>query len=173
MADCAHICGIVLAGGRSSRMGKNKALLNYRGKPLFRHMVDILKETGIKDIYISGSVPGYTCFEDSQPHSGPALAIQDMIQRIPEYSGYLVVPVDMPRLCPSVLQQILLGEHGGYFVGRPLPVFLKAPIIMNGAQSVQEFIDAQNVSATHLNFEEESAMINVNTPEDWERALSP
>lgn len=36
-------CGaVVLAGGRSSRMGAPKALLPWRGKPLLRHVVDVL-----------------------------------------------------------------------------------------------------------------------------------
>ena len=36
------IAGVVLAGGKSSRMGKNKAMLIYNGKPLLNHMVGIL-----------------------------------------------------------------------------------------------------------------------------------
>jgi molybdopterin-guanine dinucleotide biosynthesis protein A len=38
-------CGaVVLAGGRSSRMGAPKALLPWRGKPLLEHVVDVLLE---------------------------------------------------------------------------------------------------------------------------------
>lgn len=38
-------CGaIVLAGGRSSRMGAPKALLPWRGQPLLLHVVDVLRE---------------------------------------------------------------------------------------------------------------------------------
>jgi len=34
--------GIVLAGGKSSRVKGNKSLLEYKGKPLIQHAVDVL-----------------------------------------------------------------------------------------------------------------------------------
>ena len=58
MGDFNAIAGVVLTGGRSSRMGQNKALLDYQGKPLIEHMMEILKTTGIKEIFISGDVDG-------------------------------------------------------------------------------------------------------------------
>ncbi len=41
--DLANVSGIVLAGGRSSRMGQPKALLPFDGTPLIVHIVDALK----------------------------------------------------------------------------------------------------------------------------------
>jgi molybdopterin-guanine dinucleotide biosynthesis protein A len=35
------IAGVVLAGGQSSRMGTNKALLEYKGQPLLSHMIGL------------------------------------------------------------------------------------------------------------------------------------
>ena len=52
------IAGIVLAGGKSSRMGQNKALLSYRGQPLIEHMQRLIGQAGLQDVYISGDVPG-------------------------------------------------------------------------------------------------------------------
>ncbi len=47
----------ILAGGRSSRMGSNKALLPFRGRPLIRHQIDVLAPlTG--DLMIGANDPG-------------------------------------------------------------------------------------------------------------------
>ncbi len=59
------VAGIVLAGGRSSRMGANKALLSYHGQPLYLHMQGILRASGLEQVYISGDVPEVECVPDS------------------------------------------------------------------------------------------------------------
>ena len=46
------INGIVLAGGLSSRMGRDKALLPWQGRTLLEHMRGVLKQAG------AGRVPG-------------------------------------------------------------------------------------------------------------------
>lgn len=107
MGDFSAIAGVVLAGGRSSRMGKNKALLDYQGKPLVEHMMEIIKRAGIREIFISGDVDGYDCLPDPAPFTGPAEAIKSIIQRLSSYAGFLFVPVDMPLLKPEMLHLLL------------------------------------------------------------------
>ncbi|MEC4678077.1 MAG: NTP transferase domain-containing protein, partial [Nitrospirota bacterium] len=36
------ICGVVLAGGKSRRMGENKSLISFKRKPLIEHATDVL-----------------------------------------------------------------------------------------------------------------------------------
>ena len=172
MAERPDIAGIVLAGGRSSRMGKNKALLDYHGKPLLEHMIEILQESGIEDVFISGSVEGYACLEDRQPYAGPACAIRHVLKQKPGYKGYLFVPVDMPHLNPAILQELISKPEGGYFTGWPLPVFLTPPISISEAASVQEFIDAQGISPMEIPCPFEKFLMNANTPQQWEEALA-
>ena len=51
-----NITGIILAGGRSSRFGRDKGLFPFRGKPLVEHAIDILQPI-INDIRISTNQP--------------------------------------------------------------------------------------------------------------------
>lgn len=104
MPDVSQIAGIVLVGGRSSRMGRDKAFLELKGKPLVGHMLDVLRSAGLKDVFVSGHVQGYSCIVDDAPFSGPAEAIKSVLKKIPNYKGYLFVPVDMPFLKRETLQ---------------------------------------------------------------------
>ena len=171
MVNPSHIAGIVLAGGRSSRMGKNKALLEFRGKPLIEHMIDILHDLGLKDIYVSGSFERYSCIEDENPFEGPARSIMNVLKKIPDYKGYLFLPVDMPLLTKRVLQILLEQENGGYFIERPLPVYMTPPFIFHDSTSVHGFIEAQGIYPVDLPAEFEESMKNINTPQEWEQII--
>ena len=60
------ICGVILAGGKSSRMGQNKILLPYEGKPLLfyafetmsRHVDRVIVVTGKYDKEIREALKG-------------------------------------------------------------------------------------------------------------------
>ena len=50
----SHISVVILAGGQSSRMGKNKALLMREGKTQLQHCVDLMTEMGFAEVKVSG-----------------------------------------------------------------------------------------------------------------------
>jgi molybdenum cofactor cytidylyltransferase len=53
-----RIAAIVLAAGKSSRMGSNKLLADLNGKPLVRHSVEALKASSVRDIIVvTGNEP--------------------------------------------------------------------------------------------------------------------
>ena len=173
MGEYRNIAGVVLAGGRSSRMGQNKALLDYQGKPLIEHMMEILKRSGIKKVFISGDVDGYDCFSDPVPFTGPAEAIKSIIKRLSGYTGYLFVPVDMPLLKPEMLHLLLQQKEGGYFIDWPLPAFITPPYPESEKKSVQGLLDDCGIYPVALPDLLSSSMKNANTPQDWAEVINP
>ena len=168
MSEAANIAGVVLAGGRSSRMGRNKALLEYNGKPLVEHMAGLLERAGVADIYISGDLAGYRCIPDRQVHAGPAHAIADACVTLAEYDGIIFVPVDMPLLSVRAIQALLQESGGGYFPDWPLPAYITRLRGTGGVSSVRAFLDGQGIGPVPLSEGCEAGMINVNTPQDWQ-----
>ena len=172
MPRADHIAGVVLAGGRSRRMGENKALLDYRGKPLIEHITGILKCSGLETVIISGDIEGYDCVPDDAPFGGPAKAIETVIRRFPDYKGFLFVPVDMPLLEPEMLQILMQQKDGAYFIGCPLPAFITPPYSESNETSVQALLDSHGIYPVDLPKRFFSAMKNTNTPEEWKEVAA-
>jgi molybdopterin-guanine dinucleotide biosynthesis protein A len=59
-----HTIGVLLAGGKSSRMGENKAFLELQGEKFIDRMIRILLETGVDDVFVSGDFGKYQCIPD-------------------------------------------------------------------------------------------------------------
>lgn len=55
------ISGIVLAGGKSSRMGEDKGLMNLGGKPMVVHVIDQVRPW-VDEMIIIANKPGYEQF---------------------------------------------------------------------------------------------------------------
>ena len=80
MKKIHNLTAIVLASGKSSRMRQNKALLDWHGKPLIRHVIDQLRPI-TKSVILVAKKPddfGFLdipCFKDLNPASSPAVGI--------------------------------------------------------------------------------------------------
>lgn len=168
-----QIAGVVLAGGRSSRMGENKAFLRYQGQPLVEYMQDLLRyRTGIEDVYISGDVAGYDTIPDKTLYDGPASAIRHIIERLSGYKGVLFVPVDMPFLSPDILQSLMSHEGGTHYEGWPLPLYLAADEKPGAGASVRQMLSTMNVKTLAISGHDKDMFLNLNTPEEWKEAVN-
>ena len=161
------IAGVVLAGGRSSRMGQDKASLEYNGQPLLDHMIGLLQQAGLHDVYVSGDCDVYPCIADSAPHQGPAHAMYDVLKHLESYDGVLFVPVDMPLLNPQMLETLINQKRSSYFSGFVLPAFITGGCPEKRTKSVQNFLEAIESHPVPLPIEFESCIENINTPEEW------
>lgn len=99
------LLGLILAGGKSSRMGADKALLSVNGSTLLTHMEALLREK-VSDIAISRNIKGQAYLPDLLPHKGPLSGIHSALHTYPEHD-VLVIPVDLPLLTVASLQRLI------------------------------------------------------------------
>jgi molybdenum cofactor guanylyltransferase len=98
--------GYVLAGGKSSRMGRDKALLELAGKPLVFHAVSKLRRV-CEDVHILSSRPELEAFaplvRDLHGDCGPMGGLEAALEHS-RHEWSLFMPVDMPFLPASFLE---------------------------------------------------------------------
>lgn len=135
------LAGAILAGGRSSRMGRPKeGVLLADGRPMIEHVAGALAPL-VPRIAILGDSGGWPVPEgmiqlrDHFPGAGPLAGIDALLQ-----SGiavrYLVVSCDQPLLRAETLRRLLAasGASAAFFRARsgeeldPLPVLLPASL---------------------------------------------
>jgi molybdopterin-guanine dinucleotide biosynthesis protein A len=102
-----HITAVVLAGGRSSRMGKNKALLSFQGRPLIETIIEILQAIFprvVLSVATADSYPGYSLAKipDRYPEVGPIGAIASSLEALRQ--KIFCVACDMPYLNSSLIE---------------------------------------------------------------------
>lgn len=109
----AGAVGIVLAGGQSSRMGRDKALLEFAGRPLVAHALDLFREAGISAMIAGVASPALRSLpiptlivEDDSPGLGPLSGICTALSII-SVRHAVFLPVDLPFLPPSLLVYLL------------------------------------------------------------------
>lgn len=78
---------VVLAGGSSRRMGRNKALLEWNGRPLIEHIVLRLLPAFDEVVVVGGnpyrtSLPRVLWMSDDHPGAGAAAAIFTALRRL-------------------------------------------------------------------------------------------
>jgi molybdenum cofactor guanylyltransferase len=103
--------GVVLAGGLSTRMGTEKALLDVGGVPLWKRQYDLLGALGTSERWVSlrGDqtwLPlGIGRLNDSVDDLGPMAGIAAALAKT-RYDHLAVLAVDMPAMAPSWYRRI-------------------------------------------------------------------
>lgn len=119
-----QVTGIILAGGKSSRMGSDKGLVEYAGIPLVQYSINACREiTG--EIMISANNPEYGRFgfpvvSDNFPGIGPIGGLEAALS-VSKTGINMVLPCDMPGVSAELLNLLLrYGEAGKTLVIRDM-----------------------------------------------------
>lgn len=110
MTDKISITGIILAGGKSSRMGTDKGLLKLNGKPFVQYSIDALKPL-VSEVLIVSDNTDYDVFglkriEDEIKDAGPVSGIYSGLEASKtDYN--LVLSCDIPMISTEVLKLLV------------------------------------------------------------------
>lgn len=108
---------VILAGGQSSRMGRDKAWLEIGGQPLLARQIHLARTVGASEVFISGRINedysqlGCPVLADNFPASGPLAGIESALRRCGD-PLLLVLAVDMPMMNAELLRKIIAGSSG-------------------------------------------------------------
>ncbi len=199
MARATSFCGVVLAAGESSRMGRDKALLPWYGTTFLGGAIDLLSSLTDMVIVVAGRnadklrplvyAAGAFLVENPEPQRGQfsslGIGVQEVLNR--GRDGAIVSLVDRP---PARLETVRLlkegflrspdeiwavvPEHGGRH-GHPLVIgremihaFLGAPATANA----REIEHQHQQHIMYVTVEDPLVVLNVDTPEDYQRITS-
>jgi molybdenum cofactor guanylyltransferase len=182
-----NLFGLILAGGKSTRMGFDKGLIDYHGKPQRDYLRDLLGKycdqvftscKKINDLPISSN-PISDAFQIDSPLNGILSALQ-----FNKTAAWLTVPVDMPMIDGSIIQYLLNHRDQSktatcFFDSdgkNPEPLFTiwepsayedLQQFYAEGKISPRDFLKQANVHI--ISVPDARSLININSEEEWEQ----
>lgn len=196
-----NVAAVILAGGKSSRMGRDKASLVFDGEslverlarivsPLVSHIIIMLhpeqKIPGSFDSVDAEVIIG----RDSVPHQGPLQGIADAAELLPLDTEFaMVTACDLPFLHTEWLGEMVSAmsrspeldavvSREGPFLN-PLIALYRKSVLQNathclkaGKSSCLALLDQCPYHCLELPKSASLILTNINTPEDYRQALN-
>ena len=193
------IAGVVLAGGRSSRMGSPKALLDFRGQPFVVRILEALEALEVKTrIVVVGpdaprirpALAGHECLivENNDVDAGPIASLRAALRALETVrpSATLAWPVDLPHVRVTTVERLLEA-----FRRTPAPAVVptfaerRGHPVLWGAGLFEELLTSESatqhgaraVLGAHaaeigqVAVDDPAVIDDLNTPEDYERLV--
>jgi molybdopterin-guanine dinucleotide biosynthesis protein A len=193
MSTLPRIEGLVLAGGKSSRMQRDKAALIYQGRNQLDRAVE-LASRHVNPVFVSvraaqAADPARkdrALIVDSVAGEGPMVGIRSAFAHSPDVA-WLILACDLPFLSDEVLAQLLRSRdptrtatayrsaHDGLpeplcAIFEPAAAAQMAAAQDQGRNCPRKFL--LGADTLLLDAEDPHALDNVNTPEEYRAALS-
>ena len=178
-----ELYGLVLIGGQSRRMGKDKSLISYHSKNQRNHSFELLSNycekvflSCNKDQAVAISLPS---IEDSNNYKGPLVGLLSAQEKFPDVA-WLVLACDMPFVDEEVLNVLIANRNSQaiatcFFHDFPEPLCSvwepssHAPLIKfanSGNLSPKQFLENNDASYIKTSLAIKHKLRNINSPED-------
>lgn len=183
------IYGLVLTGGKSSRMGTDKGSLIYHKKPQREHVADLL-QLYCKKVFISvkseqNFSSDYKIIQDKYRLNSPLNAILSAFDTFPNVH-WLVVACDMPLISNHTIEKLMLGmdsktiatAYENHTDGLPEPLItlyhtsarlLLLDFYKKGQKSPRRFLLKNDI--TLLKTKSELELFNANSPVEMQKII--
>ena len=188
------ITGVILAGGKSSRYGRNKALVDVDGLPLIERVIRVMESVFQRLVLITNTPHEYAylqlpMYEDLIKGLGPIGGILTGLEAISDEAGFFVA-CDMPFLNKELVRHMIevrddfsavvprigwkIEALHALYSKRGLPAIRK--LIASGEYQVIKFFDRIRVrwleEGEIRTFDPKlRSFLNVNRPEELSEAL--
>jgi len=193
------LAGVVLAGGRSARMGFPKALLDFRGRPFVARILEALEALEVKTrlVVVGPDAPrirpalaGHDCLvvENADVDGGPIASLRAGLRALQPVrpSAALVWPVDLPHVRVETVERLLETYRRS---GAPavVPTFAERrghPVLWGAAlfdelltseaatrQGARAVLQAHAAETVAVAVDDPAVIDDLNTPEDYERLV--
>jgi molybdopterin-guanine dinucleotide biosynthesis protein A len=189
VADSIH--GLVLAGGQSRRMGRDKALLERDGRTQLEYSVELLRRH-VERVFVSvrpdqaedAERGRFEQITDRYSGIGPVAGILSALDAFPD-TGWIVLACDLPNVDDRTIEFLLrersasesFTAYRSHYDGLPEPLCafygpearaVIAGFVADGIICPRKIMIRSDTRLLEL--PEPSALDNVNTPEDLVRA---
>jgi molybdopterin-guanine dinucleotide biosynthesis protein A len=189
----APLYGLILAGGSSSRMQRDKAALKYQGQSQLDRAFDLARRH-VGQVYVSVRAAqvgeptraARPMIVDSFPGEGPIIGIRSALAAYPE-AAWLVLACDLPFLSDAAITHLLQERDASKFATAYKSTFdgLPEPLCAIWEPGAAAALDSyQNTggicprkflirhAAKLLDPIDAHALDNINTPEEYSQATA-
>lgn len=184
MINRKDITGIVLAGGKSSRMGRDKGLLDLEGKVFVLRSLSAIKPLVSKSLLVANN-PEYDIFEtqrveDLIKNAGPLAGIYTGLH-YSETSYNLILSCDIPLIKTEILEELIKVQDPQTDVvqivsnGKHMPLIalyhkrcenLFYRLLQKNERRLHVALEQCKVKNVILNSDQDIFTTNINTPEE-------
>jgi 4-nitrophenyl phosphatase len=188
----AHVAAVVLAAGASTRFGRCKQLLDWKGKPLLVHTVDMALSAGLDPVIavLGCQADETTAALGERPvqalmnwrwEDGMSTSVQTGLAAVPpQAEAALFLQCDQPLIGAGLLQAIVARfedtgaaiVHPTHAGRRSTPVLFARRLFpelsaVSGDEGGRSLIKGHPEDVATVAVEDPRALVDVDTPEDY------
>lgn len=180
-----NIPAVILAGGKSRRMGRDKALLPFQGYSTLSEFQYAKLKCHFADVYLSSKENKFpfrcTCIRDMDTCSSPLVALVSLFSQI-KTDNIFILSVDTPLVTKEIIDRLCQVDYTRYDAvvaahkngTEPLCAIYNRTLLQEAKNAIEKEEHAlhkllKNATVKYVYFENSKSFTNLNYPETYEK----